>query len=245
MDRHQNARLGFGGRVCLVQRVLGDGWSGRRRPPHFMSASGRSGSGWRVTWRATWRSSCRRGAMRSRDRTPRYGRPPRRRSAGSSCCGRSARVSLASRIASASRPRRWPARSGAMAWAACCPSRRRRRSFGTSASDRARCCTWITSSWAALSRGPSADALRCTQRTDAAMLAQHGFRHLRARPYAPRTNGKAERLIQTALREWAYVKPYRSSATRTGAPAPSLTSYNIIRPHTAHGRKLPISRLGL
>ncbi|MCY7379885.1 MAG: integrase core domain-containing protein [Gemmatimonadaceae bacterium] len=49
--------------------------------------------------------------------------------------------------------------------------------------------------------------------------------------------------MQTALREWAYVKPYRFSATRAGALGPFLTSYNTTRPHTAHGRKPPISRL--
>lgn len=88
------------------------------------------------------------------------------------------------------------------------------------------------------------NALCYTQRTYAALLAQHGLRHLRTRPYTPRTNGKAERFIQTALREWAYVKPYRSSAHRAGALAPFLTTYNTIRPHTAHGRLPPMSRLG-
>lgn len=70
-----------------------------------------------------------------------------------------------------------------------------------------------------------------------------GLRHLRTRPYTPRTNGKAERFIQTALREWAYAKPYRSSRARAGALGPFLTSYNTTRPHTAHNRKPPISRL--
>ena len=74
-------------------------------------------------------------------------------------------------------------------------------------------------------------------------LAELGLRHLRTRPYTPRTNGKAERFIQTALREWAYVKPYRSSAQRAGALAPFLRTYNTTRPHTAHGRRPPISRL--
>jgi transposase InsO family protein len=70
-----------------------------------------------------------------------------------------------------------------------------------------------------------------------------GLRHLRTRPYTPRTNGKAERFIQTALREWAYVKPYRSSRQRAGALGRFLTTYNYMRPHTAHGRRPPISRL--
>ena len=81
------------------------------------------------------------------------------------------------------------------------------------------------------------------RRQYAEAIAALGLQHLRTRPYTPRTNGKAERFIQTALREWAYVKPYRSSAARAGALAPFLTSYNTTRPHTAHGRKPPISRL--
>ncbi|HEU5183843.1 MAG TPA: IS481 family transposase [Gemmatimonadaceae bacterium] len=77
----------------------------------------------------------------------------------------------------------------------------------------------------------------------ATTLGALGLRHLRIRPYTPRTNGKAERFIQTALREWAYARPYRSSAARAGALGAFLTCYNTTRPHTAHGRKPPISRL--
>ncbi len=76
-----------------------------------------------------------------------------------------------------------------------------------------------------------------------AMTAALGLQHLRTRPYTPRTNGKAERFIQTALREWAYVKPYSSSRARAGALQRFLTTYNYKRPHTAHGRRPPISRL--
>lgn len=76
-----------------------------------------------------------------------------------------------------------------------------------------------------------------------ATAAALGLRHLRTRPYTPRTNGKAERFIQTALREWAYAKPYRSSQQRAGALGHFLTNYNCSRPHTAHGRRPPISRL--
>lgn len=81
------------------------------------------------------------------------------------------------------------------------------------------------------------------RRQYAEALATLGLRHLRTRPYTPRTNGKAERFIQTALREWAYAKPYRSSRARAGALGAFLTCYNTTRPHTAHGRKPPISRL--
>ena len=81
------------------------------------------------------------------------------------------------------------------------------------------------------------------QRRFPAMTAALGLQHLRTRPYTPRTNGKAERFIQTALREWAYVKPYPSSRARAGALQRFLTTYNYTRPHTAHGRRPPISRL--
>jgi transposase InsO family protein len=70
-----------------------------------------------------------------------------------------------------------------------------------------------------------------------------GVRHLRTRPYTPRTNGKAERFIQTLLREWAYRRPYPSSRHRTEALPAWLYYYNGERPHGAlHGRP-PISCL--
>ena len=49
------------------------------------------------------------------------------------------------------------------------------------------------------------------------------LRHLRTRPYTPRTNGKAERLIQTLLREWAYAQPYLTSKRRTAALRPDAS----------------------
>lgn len=63
-------------------------------------------------------------------------------------------------------------------------------------------------------------------------LQAAGARHVRTRPYTPRTNGKAERFIQTTLREWAYAKPYRSSAERTQAIEPWTNAYNLSRPHS-------------
>ncbi len=62
-------------------------------------------------------------------------------------------------------------------------------------------------------------------------LAHAQARHVRTRPYTPRTNGKAERFIQTSLREWAYAKPYASSAERTQAIGPWTDAYNLTRPH--------------
>jgi transposase InsO family protein len=62
-------------------------------------------------------------------------------------------------------------------------------------------------------------------------VANAGARHVRTRPYTPRTNGKAERFIQTSLREWAYARPYASSDQRARAIRPWTDSYNLTRPH--------------
>ena len=70
-----------------------------------------------------------------------------------------------------------------------------------------------------------------------------GLRHLRTRPYTPRTNGKAERFIQTLQREWAYRRPYASSARRRRALAPWLRYYNQQRPHMSLNGHSPLSRL--
>ena len=77
----------------------------------------------------------------------------------------------------------------------------------------------------------------------ATAIAAHGLRHKRTKPYTPRTNGKAERFIQTSIREWAYATPYTSSAQRTQAMYPWLHNYNTARPHSALGGKPPISRI--
>ncbi|MFB3064963.1 MAG: IS481 family transposase [Planctomycetota bacterium] len=68
-------------------------------------------------------------------------------------------------------------------------------------------------------------------------------RHIRTRPYRPETNGKAERFIQTLMREWAYAKCYRSSKQRDKALAPWLNYYNRERPHGSLGFEPPVARL--
>ena len=68
-------------------------------------------------------------------------------------------------------------------------------------------------------------------------------RHITTRPYRPRTNGKAERFIQTALREWLYAKPYTASLQRAADMPAWLCDYNACRPHSALAGLPPISRL--
>ena len=72
-----------------------------------------------------------------------------------------------------------------------------------------------------------------------------GLKHIRTRPYTPKTNGKAERFIQTSLREWAYARAYNTSDERTAELPRWLHRYNWHRPHGSIGAKPPISRLGL
>ena len=74
-------------------------------------------------------------------------------------------------------------------------------------------------------------------------IAFLGARHLRTKPYTPRTNGKAKRFIQTSLKEWAYKQPYESSAERQDYLAPWTGYYNHRRPHAALNHKTPLSRL--
>jgi transposase InsO family protein len=77
----------------------------------------------------------------------------------------------------------------------------------------------------------------------ASALQAQGLKHKRTRPYTPRTHGKAERFIQTSLREWAYFMPFHTSAERAQAMPAWLRGYNTTRPHSALGGKPPISRI--
>jgi transposase InsO family protein len=74
-------------------------------------------------------------------------------------------------------------------------------------------------------------------------LREAGARHVRTRPYTPRTNGKAERFIQTSLREWAYARPYVSSDHRNAARGPWIDDYNLERPHAGIGGLTPWQRV--
>jgi len=77
----------------------------------------------------------------------------------------------------------------------------------------------------------------------AAACRELSIRHLFTQPYRPRTNGKAERFIQTLLREWAYAAAYPTSSTRTRALTAFMTRYNTQRPHKALGGIPPAKRL--
>jgi transposase InsO family protein len=69
------------------------------------------------------------------------------------------------------------------------------------------------------------------------------LKHLRIKPGRPRTNGKAERLIQTLLNEWAHARIYGSSRERTEALPPYLDRYNYRRPHSSLNHQPPATRL--
>jgi transposase InsO family protein len=70
-----------------------------------------------------------------------------------------------------------------------------------------------------------------------------GLRHIRTRPYTPKTNGKAERFIQTLIREWAYGRVYNTSEQRTAQLPRWLDHYNHRRPHGGIGHQPPINRI--
>jgi transposase InsO family protein len=72
-----------------------------------------------------------------------------------------------------------------------------------------------------------------------------GLKHIRTKPYTPKTNGKAERFVQTCLREWAYARAYLNSRQRAEELPFFVHRYNWHRPHASIGAKPPISRLGL
>jgi transposase InsO family protein len=78
----------------------------------------------------------------------------------------------------------------------------------------------------------------------AKLLHRLGIKYIRTRPYTPRTNGKAERFIQTLLREWAYAFTYPSSEHRARELQPWMYHYNFHRPHCATSHRPPITRLG-
>jgi len=83
----------------------------------------------------------------------------------------------------------------------------------------------------------------CKSRAFRGACEAAGLTHERTGPYTPRTDGEAERFIQTSLREWAYAVPFASSAARGAATRPWLHGYDAARPHSAPGGKAPRARL--
>jgi transposase InsO family protein len=77
------------------------------------------------------------------------------------------------------------------------------------------------------------------------LCRERGLKHIRTKPYTPKTNGKAERFIQTSLREWAYARAYPTSDHRAAELPAWLHRYNWHRPHGGIKSQTPISRLGL
>jgi transposase InsO family protein len=95
-----------------------------------------------------------------------------------------------------------------------------------------RAVAWLNRHGVAVERVMTDNGSAYRSKLFAAALRHAGARHVRTRPYTPRTNGKAERLIQTTLREWAYARPYGSSDERTAAIKPWTHDYNLSRPHS-------------
>src|SRR5919112_6098521 len=80
-------------------------------------------------------------------------------------------------------------------------------------------------------------------RTLRTLLHARAIRHLRTRPYTPRTNGKVERYQQTLQREWAYALEYASSADRRASLPHWVRHYNEQRTHSALGNRTPLTRV--
>jgi transposase InsO family protein len=106
-----------------------------------------------------------------------------------------------------------------------------------------RAVTWFASHGVAARSVMTDNGSAYLSRAFRALCTRLALRHLRTRPYTPRTNGKAERFIQTLLREWAYRRPYRTSAHRRRALDPYLRYYNTRRPHMSLHGITPITRL--
>jgi transposase InsO family protein len=107
-----------------------------------------------------------------------------------------------------------------------------------------RACTWFARCGAPVSCVMTDNAFAYSRsKAFKATLAAIGARHITTKPYTPRTNGKAERFIQTCLREWLYAKPYTSSQRRARDRLPWLHWYNQHRPHTGINASTPAEKL--
>jgi transposase InsO family protein len=109
----------------------------------------------------------------------------------------------------------------------------------------ARALIWMRGHGVAVERVMTDNGAAYRSKRFAAALREKGVQHLFTRPYTPRTNGKAERFIQTLLREWAYAKPYLSSGRRNAALVPFMDRYNLRRPHASLAGRTPAEALQL
>ena len=107
----------------------------------------------------------------------------------------------------------------------------------------ARALAWFARHGVTVERVMTDNGSAYRSRDFASAIAAAGLRHLRTRPYTPRTNGKAERFIQSSLRDWAYAHPFDSSAARGFAMQSWINTYNHTRPHAALAGKPPITRI--
>ena len=107
----------------------------------------------------------------------------------------------------------------------------------------ARALAWFARHGVTVERVMTDNSSAYRSRDFASAIAAAGLRHLRTRPYTPRTNGKAERFIQSSLRDWAYAHPFDSSAARGFAMQSWINTYNHTRPHAALAGKPPITRI--
>lgn len=106
-----------------------------------------------------------------------------------------------------------------------------------------RAAAWLRSQGITVERVMTDNGSGYVSKSFRAAVAELRARHIRTRPYTPRTNGKAERFIQTLLREWAYARPFTSSYRRRAALPTWLRRYNERRPHAGIGGAAPITRL--
>ena len=125
-----------------------------------------------------------------------------------------------------------------LAYVEVCPSQR----GADCAAFLERACTWFADIGIRIRRVMSDNGKGYLSNAFAAVLAARRLRHMRTRPYTPRTNGKAERFIQTLLREWAYVRAYPTSRRRTAALQPWVAFYNRRRPHASLSYATPWDR---
>ena len=106
-----------------------------------------------------------------------------------------------------------------------------------------RAAAWFADRGITLERVMSDNGSCYRSREHARACRELGLRHLRTRPYRPRTNGKAERFIQTLQNEWAYARIYASSTERAEHLPAWLNHYNYRRPHGSLSHRPPAARL--